>query len=301
MKKWFITFCAFGLIATQVPEANAASNDEEGNKQPENHIVNSGNWEHYEKIFYKTIKNLGIQDEASLKDFSHKLSISQKQLESLLGSTLTDLSKSTIVKSDKEQQNNKGKNESTNKEEAKEVVKEKPVSPPKPVKPTAPTNNEQKEVATKPSTPATNNNQASKPSSNDNVQQTPAQSVSEFEKKVVELTNVERTKAGLAPLKIYDPLMAVAKQKSQDMASKNYFSHTSPTYGSPFDQMKAAGISYKAAGENIAQGQRSPEEVVQAWMNSEGHRANILNGSFTHIGVGYVENGNYWTQQFIQL
>ena len=63
--------------------------------------------------------------------------------------------------------------------------------------------------------------------------------------------------------------------------------------------MKKFGITYKSAGENIAMGQKTPKEVVQAWMNSEGHRANILNGSYTHIGVGYVANGNYWTQEFI--
>ncbi|HBJ00567.1 MAG TPA: hypothetical protein DDY89_06285, partial [Lysinibacillus sp.] len=96
-----------------------------------------------------------------------------------------------------------------------------------------------------------------------------------------------------------DKLMAAAREKSQDMQSNNYFSHTSPTFGSPFDRMKALGIAYKSAGENIAQGQRSPQEVVQAWMDSPGHRANILNGKFTHIGVGYVKSGNYWTQQFI--
>ncbi|MDF2592072.1 MAG: sporulation protein, partial [Clostridia bacterium] len=75
--------------------------------------------------------------------------------------------------------------------------------------------------------------------------------------------------------------------------------HTSPTYGSPFDMMKQFGITYKTAGENIAMGQRTPEEVVKAWMNSPGHRANILKSSFTHIGVGYVANGSYWTQMFI--
>ena len=83
------------------------------------------------------------------------------------------------------------------------------------------------------------------------------------------------------------------------MKNKNYFDHTSPTYGSPFDMMKSFGISYKAAGENIAMGQKTPEQVVQAWMDSPGHRANIMNSSFTHIGVGYVASGNYWTQQFI--
>ena len=121
-----------------------------------------------------------------------------------------------------------------------------------------------------------------------------------FEQEVVKLTNAERTKAGLAPFKTDDQLMAAAREKSQDMQSKNYFSHTSPTFGSPFDRMKALGITYKSAGENIAQGQRTPQEVVQAWMDSPGHRANILNEKFTHIGVGYVKSGNYWTQQFIQ-
>ena len=85
------------------------------------------------------------------------------------------------------------------------------------------------------------------------------------------------------------------------MKDKNYFSHTSPTFGSPFDRLKALGISYTAAGENIAKGQRTAQEVVTAWMNSEGHRANILDAKFTHIGVGYVKDGNIWTQQFIQL
>ena len=83
------------------------------------------------------------------------------------------------------------------------------------------------------------------------------------------------------------------------MKDNNYFDHNSPTYGSPFDMMKQFGISYTSAGENIAQGQQTPEEVVEAWMNSQGHRENIMNASFTHIGVGYVESGNYWTQQFI--
>ncbi|WP_163100871.1 CAP domain-containing protein [Peribacillus alkalitolerans] len=123
--------------------------------------------------------------------------------------------------------------------------------------------------------------------------------VSAYEQKVVELTNAERAKAGLSALKLDTALSNVARKKSEDMKSKGYFSHTSPTYGSPFDMMKQFGISYTSAGENIAQGQQSPEEVVQAWMNSEGHRANIMNSSFTHIGVGHVAGGNYWTQMFI--
>jgi len=129
----------------------------------------------------------------------------------------------------------------------------------------------------------------------------PAQnaSVSAIEKAVLDLTNVERQKAGLAALQSDSKLMNSARQKSTDMATKKYFSHTSPTYGSPFDQMKANGISYKSAAENIAMGQRTAEEVVKGWMNSPGHRQNILSSSFTHIGIGYDANGHYWTQQFI--
>ena len=121
-------------------------------------------------------------------------------------------------------------------------------------------------------------------------------SVSAYEKKVVELTNAERAKQGLAPLTLNTELSKVARTKSQDMKNKNYFDHNSPTYGSPFDMMKSFGISYTSAGENIAMGQKTPEQVVQAWMDSPGHRANIMNSSFTHIGVGYVASGNYWTQ-----
>ncbi|MED2839867.1 CAP domain-containing protein [Bacillus wiedmannii] len=141
-----------------------------------------------------------------------------------------------------------------------------------------------------------------KPAEQKPVEQKPAEeakSLSEFEQRVVELTNAERAKQGLPALKIDTELSKVARVKSEDMQKNNYFDHNSPTYGSPFDMMKKFGISYTSAGENIAQGQRTPEEVVQAWMNSAGHRANILNNGFTHIGVGYVESGNYWTQQFI--
>ncbi|WP_345242769.1 CAP domain-containing protein [Pontibacillus salipaludis] len=123
--------------------------------------------------------------------------------------------------------------------------------------------------------------------------------LSQFEQKVVELTNEERAAQGLEPLKIDKELSNVAEKKSQDMAQNGYFSHDSPTYGSPFDMMKQFGIEYRTAGENIAKGQQTPQEVVDGWMNSEGHRANILNENFTHIGVGFVENGNVWTQQFI--
>lgn len=124
-------------------------------------------------------------------------------------------------------------------------------------------------------------------------------SVSDYEKRVVELVNKERAAYGLSELTLNSKLSDVARAKSQDMKDKKYFSHTSPTYGSPFDMMKSFGITYKSAGENIAMGYRTPEAVVEGWMNSKGHRANILSSSFKEIGVGYVADGNYWTQMFI--
>ncbi len=121
----------------------------------------------------------------------------------------------------------------------------------------------------------------------------------QYEAEVIRLVNEIRLKNGLNRLETDTELSRVARIKSLDMKDKNYFSHTSPTYGSPFDMMKQFGISYKTAGENIAKGQKTPAQVVDGWMNSEGHRTNILNASYTHIGVGYVAEGNYWTQMFI--
>ena len=124
--------------------------------------------------------------------------------------------------------------------------------------------------------------------------------IEEYEKKVVELVNEIREQNGLKKLTHDWELSRVARFKSQDMKDNKYFSHTSPVYGSPFEMIKNFGISYRNAGENIARGYATPEAVVNGWMNSSGHRANILNSSYTKIGVGYVRNGNYWTQMFIR-
>lgn len=120
-----------------------------------------------------------------------------------------------------------------------------------------------------------------------------------FEQEVIRLVNKARSENGLKPLEYDWELSRVARYKSRDMKDNGYFSHTSPVYGSPFQMMKSFGINYKSAGENIARGQSTPEEVMNSWMNSSGHRANILNASFTKIGVGYVADGKYWTQMFI--
>ncbi len=122
------------------------------------------------------------------------------------------------------------------------------------------------------------------------------------EEEVVQLVNQERAKYGLKPLTSNWEVARVARYKSQDMINKNYFDHNSPTYGTPFQMMKNFGITYKTAGENIAAGQTTAQAVVKAWMNSEGHRKNILSSSYTQIGVGYVKGGSYghyWTQMFI--
>lgn len=127
--------------------------------------------------------------------------------------------------------------------------------------------------------------------------------IKSIEAEVIRLTNVERAKVGLPALKPHWELSRVARYKSADMRDKNYFSHTSPTYGSPFDMIKAFGISYSAAGENIAAGQTTAKQVVESWMNSTGHRQNILSKNFTHIGVGYASGGSYrhyWTQMFLK-
>ncbi len=124
-----------------------------------------------------------------------------------------------------------------------------------------------------------------------------------YEQQVVNLCNQFRSQNGLPALTMNWELERMARIKSQDMRDKNYFSHTSPTYGSPFNMMKSFGIQFSFAGENIAAGQPDPKSVVNSWMNSSGHRANILNQNYTQIGVGYASGGTYgayWTEEFIR-
>lgn len=124
-----------------------------------------------------------------------------------------------------------------------------------------------------------------------------------YEDQVLKLVNQERAKRGLQTLSKNWQLARVARTKSQDMATKNYFSHQSPTYGSPFTMMQNFGLRFSAAGENIAMGQNTPQQVMTAWMNSAGHRANILSAAYTQIGVGVARNKSgvyYWTQDFMK-
>ncbi len=123
--------------------------------------------------------------------------------------------------------------------------------------------------------------------------------VMEYEQEVIRLVNEIRAENGLQPLTYDWQLGRVARYKSLDMKENRYFSHTSPIYGSPFQMIRDFGISFKSAGENIARGYPTPQSVVNGWMNSSGHRSNILSSNYTKIGVGYVADGNYWTQMFI--
>jgi len=189
-------------------------------------------------------------------------------------------------------------------------IKQNPVTPSNSTGNAAPTNPVQaqpsqpvqtqpsKPVQIQPSKPA--QTQPTKPAQSQPTQKPSTSStMSAFELKVIDLTNAERAKQGLKPLKADDALGKVARIKAQDMTDEHYFDHTSPKYGSPFDMMKQFGISFSSAAENIAQGQKTPEEVVNAWMNSAGHRANIMNPSLTNIGVGYDSRTNSWSQMFI--
>ncbi|MCG0275056.1 MAG: CAP domain-containing protein [Thermosediminibacteraceae bacterium] len=149
-------------------------------------------------------------------------------------------------------------------------------------------------------TPPANNKPETPPA--DNKPETPpVQGLTADEKQMLDLVNAERIKAGLKPLEIDMRLVDLARKKSKDMIDNNYFGHTSPVYGSPFDMMKAAGISYRYAGENIA-GAPTVQRAHDGLMNSPGHRANILNPNYNRIGIGIVNGGPYgkmFTQLFI--
>lgn len=130
-------------------------------------------------------------------------------------------------------------------------------------------------------------------------QQPPAGSAHAYVYEIQQLVNQERAKVGAVPLTLNLELSKVAQEKARDMAANGYFSHTSPTYGSPFDMMRQFGVRFSYAGENIAKGYTSPASVMQGWMNSPGHKANILNTNYTHLGVGIKDN--VWVQMFIKL
>ncbi len=125
----------------------------------------------------------------------------------------------------------------------------------------------------------------------------PAAAISPMEQAACDLVNAHRISAGLEPLEISQSLSDMARIKSRDMRDNRYFSHTSPTYGSPFTMMRNLGISYGSAGENIAMGFSTAQAVAAAWMNSPTHRANILSEKYDTMGIGHLDG--YWTNWFI--
>lgn len=152
----------------------------------------------------------------------------------------------------------------------------------------------------KPIYPGSSNSGGS-PTTNQSSGSNTSSELSNDEKEVFNLINTQRTNNGLPALKINSEVQRVARIKAQDMVDKNYFSHTSPTYGSPFDMLKSFKVSYNSAGENIA-GNSSNSGAVNAWMNSAGHKANILNSSFNYTGIGVVSSPKYgkiFVQMFI--
>ena len=144
-----------------------------------------------------------------------------------------------------------------------------------------------------PSSNSTNNSSNSSNTSNSTL------TADELE--VFNLINQQRANNGLSALKIDNEVQRVARIKAQDMVDNSYFSHTSPTYGSPFDMLKSFKVTYKSAGENLA-GNSKNSEAVKAWMNSVGHRANILNSSYNYTGIAVVSSpvyGKIYVQMFI--
>ena len=181
------------------------------------------------------------------------------------------------------------------------VVPAPPVEDETPELPTPPVEDETPEVPEIPDTEDAP--EAPVPPVEDEIpEETPEQSpeidaMSQLEQAACTLINQRRAENGLEPLAISADLSVKARIKSQDMRDNNYFDHNSPTYGSPFDLMQSLGITYRTAGENIAMGYKTAEAVVDAWMNSPGHRANILSTNYTTMGIGFVDG--YWTQWFI--
>ena len=274
MKKSVLTFCTVLLLATQAPIANAEEVSEKAK-------VN----------YFQSVSEYRLK----VNMVWHKIQWPVKKVE-----VTQQTAPKEPVEEVKQPEAEAATKQPTHTVPKQEVKQETPKAPTQEVKqetPKAPTQEVKQETPKAPTQPTTESVAKAEPAK----QATPAASdIDAIEQQVVELTNKERAKYGLSALAMDKPLMAAAREKSLDMQVNNYFSHTSPTYGSPFDRMKALGIAYRSAGENIAKGQTSAAQVVEAWMNSEGHRANILNKDFTHIGVGYVKQGHVWTQQFIK-
>ncbi|MGW5046606.1 CAP domain-containing protein [Streptomyces griseoluteus] len=160
-------------------------------------------------------------------------------------------------------------------------------------------------AAARPAKPAVTKSASAKPVAAPTVRQVstaprPAQTAtaSGDVARIVELVNAERAKAGCSPVALNSTLTKAAQDHSADMAAHNTMSHTGSDGSDPGSRITAAGYRWSAYGENVAYGYSTPEQVMAGWMNSPGHRENILNCSFKEIGVGLAQPGSYWTQDF---
>lgn len=173
-----------------------------------------------------------------------------------------------------------------------------PEIPSRPILPWCPETPSRPEVPSPPDTPSKPESPLP-PSSEPETPDTDPDALS-YAEQVVKLVNQERAKAGLAPLTLSQPVASAAQVRAKEITQS--FSHTRPDGRSFSTALTEQKVSYRSSGENIAWGQKTPEQVMQGWMNSEGHRKNIMNAKFTSIGVGYYRNAsgvNYWTQLFI--
>lgn len=173
-----------------------------------------------------------------------------------------------------------------------------PEIPSRPILPWCPETPSRPEVPSPPDTPSKPESPLP-PSSEPETPDTDPDALS-YAEQVVKLVNQERAKAGLAPLTLSRPVASAAQVRAKEITQS--FSHTRPDGRSFSTALTEQKVSYRSSGENIAWGQKTPEQVMQGWMNSEGHRKNIMNAKFTSIGVGYYRNAsgvNYWTQLFI--
>lgn len=238
-----------------------------------------------EKTFNYDLSNLlkGITSNSNVKQYKLTVNGQEMDLNSIDWNTVLNKTTTAVQKP--------ASTEKTTAPEAAKPTATQPVAA-KPAATTPAVTQPAAPVATQPAAPSTAATTPSNTVSSSNLS---------YEQKVAELVNIERQKAGLSALTFDQSVSNVARTKSKDMAANNYFAHQSPTYGSAGDMLTKFGIKWSAWGENIASGQKTPEAVVTAWMNSPGHRANILSTNFSKIGVGYAVNSNgtpYWTQIF---
>lgn len=204
-------------------------------------------------------------------------------------------------KSDNKDCNGSDCNKPDENSESSDNTDKTPITPTTPTKPAENNNDESKADTSTDTEKETDNKNNDKTDASEKPAVSTDESFADYANEVLRLVNIERAKEGLSALTLETKLCDAANVRAEEIVKS--FSHTRPDGTSCFTAVKDAGYtSYKTLGENIAAGQKTPEAVVTAWMNSEGHRANIMSKNFTKLGVGYVNTsggyGHYWVQMF---